>query len=194
MEGSTPPALKVLAFCGSLRKGSFNRMVLRACEQLLPEGMALEVFEIRDVPLYDEDVRQQGFPPRVQQMREKIRASDALLFVSPEYNYSIPGVLKNAIDWASRPPEQPFAGKPAAVMGVSPSFTGTARMQYHLRQVFVYLDVHLVNQPEVMIAAPEHKFDKDGRLTDDAVRKRIGKLLEALAALARQLKAPATRQ
>jgi hypothetical protein len=119
--------IRVFAYCGSLRKGSFNRMALRAAEELAPEGMSFESCDIGDIPLYNEDVRQQGFPAPVEKMRERIRAADAILFVTPEYNYSIPGVLKNAIDWASRPPDQPFAGKPAALMGATPSMLGTAR-------------------------------------------------------------------
>ncbi|MGH6889232.1 MAG: NADPH-dependent FMN reductase [Rhizomicrobium sp.] len=181
--------IRVFAFCGSLRKGSFNRMALRAAEELAPPAMAFEGCDIGEMPLYNEDVRAKGFPPPVEAMRERIRAADAVLFVTPEYNYSIPGVLKNAIDWASRPPDQPFAGKPAAIMGASPSMLGSARAQYHLRQSCVYLNMFLVNQPEVMIAAADKKFDADGRLTDEPTRKFIAKLLVALADWTRRLEA-----
>lgn len=193
MEGSSQTPLKVLAFCGSLRKASYNRMALNAVRELLPDGMALAEFEIAAIPPYNEDVRQRGFPKEVDDMRRAIKDADALLFVSPEYNYSIPGALKNAIDWASRPPDQPFAGKPAAVMGASMSFTGTVRMQYHLRQSLVYLDVIFLSQPEVMIANAQNVFRESGALADDALRQRIRLLLEKLGEMAQRLKGPAPR-
>lgn len=155
-------------------------MLLRAAEDLAPDGIAFESGDIGRLPLYNEDVRAQGFPPSVEELREKIRAADALLFTTPEYNYSVPGVLKNAIDWASRPPDQPFNGKPAAIMGASPSMLGSARSQYHLRQICVYLNILLVNQPEVFVAAANTKFDADGRLTDEATRKFVAQLMQAL--------------
>ncbi len=181
--------IQVFAYCGSLRKGSFNRMALRAAEELAPEGMRFETCDIGEIPLYNEDVRLQGYPPTVEAMRELIRAANAVLFVTPEYNYSIPGVLKNAIDWASRPPDQPFAGKPAAMMGATPSMLGTARAQYHLRQVCVYLNMFPVNQPEVLIAAADRKFDGEGRLTDEATRKLVTRLMKALADWTERLRA-----
>ena len=180
--------LKILGLCGSLRQGSFNQAALRVAQELAPAaGLSIESADITDVPLYNEDVYAQGFPPPVERLREQIRAADGLLFVTPEYNYSIPGVLKNAIDWVSRPPEQPFAGKPAAVMGASPSTLGTARAQYHLRHSLVGLDVHFLNAPEVMIASAHTRFDAQGRLTHEPTREIIGKLLEALAAWTRRL-------
>src|SRR5262249_4114697 len=109
---SDAKGIKVLAFCGSLRAGSYNRAALRTAIELKPPGMAIETADIGSIPLYNEDVRAQGFPPPVEKLRQQIKEADALLFATPEYNYSIPGVLKNAIDWASRPPDQPFAGKP----------------------------------------------------------------------------------
>jgi chromate reductase, NAD(P)H dehydrogenase (quinone) len=181
--------IRVFAFCGSLRKDSYNRMALRAAEELAPEGMSFESCDIGEFPLYNEDVRQQGFPPPVEAMRERIRAADAVLFVTPEYNYSMPGVLKNAIDWASRPPDQPFAGKPCAIMGASPGKLGTARAQYHLRQCCVYLNMFPVNQPEVLIAAANTKFDADGQLVDEATSNFIALLLKALADWSNRLKA-----
>src|SRR5690606_4805712 len=129
----------------------------------------------------DEDVRKQGFPPAAEALREKIRLADALLIVTPEYNYSIPGVLKNAIDWASRPPEQPFQGRPIAIMGASGGVLGTARAQYHLRQCFIFLDSHILNRPEVFIGQAQNRFDADGRLTDEGTRKIVGEMLQALA-------------
>src|SRR5690606_14643975 len=141
--------IHVLGISGSLRQHSYNTAALRAAMALAPAGMRIEAADIATIPLYNEDVRDQGWPAPVERLREQVRAADALLFVTPEYNYSVPGVLKNAIDWVSRPPEQPFAGKPAAVMGASPGRLGTARAQYHLRQSMVFLDVRLLNRPEV---------------------------------------------
>jgi len=123
------------------------------------------VADISAIPPYNEDVRAKGFPPAVESLRRQIAAADALLFATPEYNFSMAGVLKNAIDWASRPPDQPFAGKPVAMMGASVGMLGTARAQYHLRQVCVYLDMHPINKPEVLIAAAHTKFDAEGKDT-----------------------------
>src|SRR6266498_3667536 len=135
---------KILAMGRSLRKASDNLGALRVAIGQKPPGMTIEVADISQIPLYNEDVRQQGFPPPVETLRRQIAAADALLFACPEYNYSMSGVLKNAIDWASRPPDQPFAGKPAAIMGASPSFTGSARAQYDLRKICIYLDVRFL--------------------------------------------------
>jgi chromate reductase len=182
--------IKVLGICGSLRKGSYNRMALNAAiEQAPAAGVAIETFDIRPIPLYDEDVRAAGFPKPVEELRARIAAADALLFATPEYNYSIPGVLKNAIDWASRPPEQPFNGKPVAIMGASPGLIGTARCQYHLRQACVFLNMLPVNKPEVMIGQCQGKFDANGKLTDEATRNFIKDLLVSLAAWTRKLRA-----
>jgi chromate reductase len=172
--------MKVLAMVGSLRKGSYNKLALKAAIELKPAGMEIETAEIGDLPLYNDDVREAGYPPSVQRLREQVKAADALLFVTPEYNYSVPGVLKNAIDWASRPPHQPLDGKPAAIMGASTSKLGTGRAQYHLRQIFVFVNVLPVNRPEVMIAGADKLFDKEGRLTDEPTRKFIGDLLASL--------------
>ena len=163
-------------------------MLLGAAEELAPEGMSFASPDIGRLPPYNEDVRAQGFPVPVEELREGIRTADALLFVTPEYNYSVPGVLKNAIDWASRPPDQPFNGKPAAVMGASPSMLGSARAQYHLRQICVYLNVFLVNQPELFVASATSKFDSQGRLTDEPTRKLIAQLLQSLSNWTARLK------
>ena len=178
--------LNVLGVAGSLRKGSFNKAALRAAIELAPEGMTIEPFDISAIPLYDEDVKAQGFPAPVQAFRDKIKAADALLIVTPEYNYSVPGVLKNAIDWASRPPEQPFDGKPIAIMGASGGGFGTARAQYHLRQVFIFLNAPIMLRPEVMIAAAQNKFDAEGKLTDQPTRDAVAGLLTALATWTRR--------
>jgi chromate reductase, NAD(P)H dehydrogenase (quinone) len=174
--------IHVLGIAGSLRTGSYNAAALRAARDLAPEGMIVEAAEIGDVPLYDEDVRAQGFPAPVQRLRNRIADADALLFVTPEYNFSVPGVLKNAIDWASRPPDQPFNDKPTAIMGAGPGLFGTARAQYHLRQILGGLNAQLLNKPEVMIREAKARFDEAGNLTDEGTREHVRKLLEALAA------------
>ena len=184
-------SLKVLGLCGSLRQASYNLAALRAAQALAPgAGMQIDIADISDLPLYNEDVYAQGFPAPVERLRNQIRAADALLFVTPEYNYSMPGVLKNAIDWASRPPEQPFAGKPAAIMGASPGALGSARAQYHLRQTLVFLDVHPLNKPEVMIGSAHERFDAQGQLIHEPTREYIGRLLAALATWTRRLAQP----
>jgi len=162
--------LRVLGLCGSLRAGSFNRAALDFAAAHPPEGMAIEAWDgLADIPPYDDDLRQDGFPPPVERLRRAIRDADGLLIASPEYNYSIPGVLKNAIDWASHPPDQPFRRKAIALMGASPGALGAARAQYHLRQCFVFLDGLVMNVPEVMIAQAPDRFDH-GELVHDPTR------------------------
>ncbi len=180
--------IKILGFAGSLRKASYNRGALRAAQELVPPGATLEIAEIDQLPLYNQDL--EADPPRsVTQLRQRVRAADAILFATPEYNYSIPGVLKNAIDWASRPKsENAWHAKPVAIMGAAGSALGTARAQYHLRQTFVFLNMYPLNQPEVMIANAAEKFDQNGTLTDERTRERIRLLLEALVRWTRQLK------
>jgi len=180
--------LNVLGIAGSLREGSYNRAVLRAAARLAPEEMRIESFDLASIPLYNEDVREAGFPEPVADFRSRIAGADALLIVTPEYNYSIPGVLKNAIDWASRPPDQPFTGKPIALLGASPGRLGTARAQYHLRQCFVFLDGLVMNRPEVMIGGVGELVDGRGELTDEGTAGRVRELLEALVAWTRRLK------
>ena len=178
----------VLGIAGSLRADSHNRALLRAAGELLPTGMTLEAFDLTGVPLFNEDIRALGTPEPVERLRARIAAADALLFVTPEYNFSIPGVLKNAIDWASRPPHQPFAGKPVAIVGASTGMLGSARAQYHLRQVCVFLDMHPINKPELMVARAGEKFDDAGRLHDEATRLKLGEVLAALAVWTRRLR------
>jgi len=187
-------ALRVLGISGSLRKGSFNTMALRVAQGLVPAGMTIETAEIGNLPLYNDDVRAAGYPPVVQAFRDKIAAADALLFVTPEYNYSVSGVLKNAIDWGSRPPSQPFDGKPVAVMGASGGVLGTARAQYHLRQMCVFLNMYPLNKPEVMIAQAQTRFDAAGNLTDETTRGFIRKMLEKLVAWTRELQELAAKR
>ena len=179
--------ISVLGICGSLRKGSFNMAALRTAIALKPANMTVTVADISQIPLYNEDVRQEGFPPPVETLRRQIKEADALLFACPEYNYSMTGVLKNAIDWASRPPDQPFAGKPCAILGAAAGMAGSARAQYDLRRSCVFVDLHPLNKPEVLIGQAQTKFDADGNLTDEAGRGFIRDLMVALVAWTRQI-------
>jgi chromate reductase len=177
---SDAKAISVLGICGSLRKASFNRAALNTAIELKPAGMSVTIADISQIPLYNEDVRVQGFPPPVETLRQQIKAADALLFACPEYNYSMSGVLKNAIDWASRPPDQPFAGKPIAILGAAAGMAGGARGQLNLRHSCVFLDMHPLNKPEVLIFQAQNKFDTDGKLTDHVARGLIRDLMAAL--------------
>jgi len=171
----------VLGFAGSLRKGSYNRAVLRAAGELLPDAMTLETFDIAPIPPYDYDIEVMGFPEPVVRFRDRITAADALLIVTPEYNYSMPGVLKNAIDWASRSGDhRPLDGKPVGLMGASPGMAGTARAQAHLRMTCVCTNMLPLSRPEVLIGQAPAKFDEELRLTDEGTRQRIRDLLVAL--------------
>jgi chromate reductase len=175
--------LVILGIAGSTREGSFNRSALRAAQSLAPQGATIETFDIKGLPGFSQD--DEANPPlQVVDLKQRIRSADAILFVTPEYNYSVPGVLKNAIDWASRPyGDSAWSKKPVAVMGASVGTVGTARAQYHLRQMFVFLNMFAVNQPEVMIANAHKHFDQDGNLTDEVAKKLITQLLEELIAL-----------
>jgi chromate reductase len=173
--------IQVLGFSGSLRKGSYNTALLRLAAEVLPANMTLEIFDLAPIPMFNEDVRLAGVPEPVKRFKEQIAAADALLIATPEYNYSIPGVLKNAIDWASRPPESsPLDGKPLAIMGGGGA-AGTARAQYHLRQVATVVNMYALNRPEVFIPRVWEKFDANGKLLDNSIRDKIGKWLKALA-------------
>jgi chromate reductase len=172
--------IHVLGFSGSLRKGSFNTALLRAAAELLPEGMALEIFDLSPLPLFNSDLEAQGMPEVVKNFKARIAAADALLIATPEYNYSIPGVLKNAIDWASRTPkDSPLNGKPLAMMGAA-GMMGTVRAQMHLRDVLLHNNVMVLNKPEVYITRAAEKFDAERRLIDEPARQRIRELLAAL--------------
>jgi chromate reductase len=172
--------IEVVGISGSLRTASYNTLLLHAAMELAPEGMRITPASI-DLPLYNEDLREQGYPAAVSQLRSQLAKAHAVLIVTPEYNYSIPGVLKNAIDWVSRPPDQPFNKKPVAIMGASPGRIGTARAQYHLRQIFVCLDAAVLNKPEVMVGGVAQLFNDNGQLTDTPTREHVTKLLSALA-------------
>ena len=180
--------VKIVGISGSLRRASFNSAALRAAQELTPPGMTIDIFDISAIPLYNEDVKAQGFPPVVTDLRARIKAADGLLLATPEYNYSTSGVLKNVIDWVSRPPEHPFDGKPIALMGASGGALGTARAQYHLRQMFIFLNAHMLNRPEVMIGGAPSKFDAEGKLTDQATRDFLGTMLTAFKAWIEKLR------
>ena len=172
--------LKICAISGSLRAGSFNTAALRAAAELAPDDVDVVTASLADIPLYNEDVREAGFPSAVVNLQKAIASADAVLIATPEYNYSVPGVLKNAIDWVSRTDPQPFADKPVAIMGASPGALGTGRAQYDLRKMFVYLDAHLLNKPEIMISGAPSRFDAGGKLSDEATRKLLASLVTAL--------------
>ena len=172
--------IRILGIAGSLRRDSYNRSASRAATQLAPEGATVEVFELDGIPGFNQD-EEQSPPAKVVELKRRIREADAILFVTPEYNYSVPGVLKNAIDWASRPyGESAWNGKPAAIMGASIGGIGTARAQYHLRQSMVFLNMFPINQPEVMIGNAGDRFDEQGNLTDDTTKGYIRQLLQNL--------------
>ena len=179
--------ISVLGICGSLRKASYNTAALRTAIALKPANMAVTVADISQIPPYNEDVRAEGFPPPVETLRRQIAAADALLFACPEYNYSMSGVLKNAIDWASRPPDQPFAGKPCAIIGAAAGMAGSARAQYDLRRSCVFLDMHPLNKPEVLIGQAQTKFDAEGNLLDEVAKNLIRDLMAALVGWTRQI-------
>lgn len=181
--------VRIFGMSGSLRKGSYNSATLRAAATLLPDSATLETFDLSPIPLYNDDVRAAGYPPVVQELRSKVEAADAILFVTPEYNYSMSGVLKNAIDWASRPPGPPLTRKPVGIMGATQGLWGTTRAQYHLRQCCVFLDLYPINKPEVLIAQAQTKFNDKGELTDEMTKKLIKEHLENLVAWCRRMQA-----
>jgi chromate reductase len=178
------PDLNVLAICGSLRRGSYNRIVMDALPELAPAGMVIAASpSIGALPLYNADIQnEQGFPAEVTALAEAVRAAQGVVIVTPEYNYSVPGVLKNALDWVSRVPNQPFAGKPVALQSASGGILGGARAQYHMRQIMVFLDALVLNRPEVFVAAVRSKVDEaSGKLTDEPTRDIIRQQLAGFA-------------
>jgi len=194
-EASMEPGNRPLVVCGiagSLRERSFNRALLRAAQELAPEGMEVRIFDrMAEIPLFNEDLEAHGDPEPVEALKRAIGEADALLIATPEYNHGVPGVLKNAIDWASRPARgSVLSGKPTAILGASPGVTGTARAQSQLRQAFVFTNTPAVLQPEILVYRANEKFDSERRLTDEKTREFVGKLLVTLADWTRRL-APA---
>jgi chromate reductase len=180
--------LRVVGFAGSLRRGSLNHALLRAAGELAPPGVEVEIVDLLPIPLYNADIEAGGLPEPVLAFRERIAAADALLIATPEYNFSYSGVLKNAIDWASRPPRpSPLDDKPLAIVGAGGRM-GTTRAQYHLRQVMMHLNTHALNRPEVAIVRASEKFDHDGRLVDEETRALVRDLMLALADWTRRLR------
>jgi chromate reductase len=180
--------IKILAFAGSLRKGSYNKALVRAAIEVAPQNITIEVFDLEGIPPYNQDLENQS-PQKVSEFKAKIKSADALLIATPEYNYSVPGILKNAIDWASRPrKDTPLEGKPVAIMSASIGKFGGARAQYHLRQSFIFLNMHPINRPEVMLPSAAENVDENGRVTNEQTRQLILQLLEALADWTKKLK------
>ena len=193
-ETEAAQTIHVLGFAGSLRQGSYNRSLLRAAQGLAPEGMVIEIFDLTPVPLYNADIEAQGDPEPVAAFKAAIRRADALLVACPEYNHGVPGVLKNAIDWASRPPRAAALDrKPLALMGASPGMTGSARGQSQLRQAFVFTNSYAMPQPEMLVAHAQEKFDNQGALTDERTRDFLRQLLGALAEWATRFRAVPAR-
>lgn len=179
--------VNILGIAGSLRRASYNRAALRAAQPLLLEDATLDIFDLDGIPDFSQDEEQ--YPPvKVTELKARVRAADAILFATPEYNYSMLGVQKNASDWASRPyGDNAWEGKPVALMGASPGMLGTARAQYHLRQVFVFLNMYPLNRPEVMIAQADKRFDAAGNLIEEQAKEFIRQLLQNLATWPRHL-------
>jgi chromate reductase, NAD(P)H dehydrogenase (quinone) len=177
-----PAAFSVVAFAGSLRTGSHNRALARAVRDLAPASLAVTIEEIDAIPLYNFDVERAAFPEAVTRLKGALRAADGTLVITPEHNFSVPGVLKNVIDWISRPPgDAALRGKPVGILGATPGATGTARAQMHLRTILVNLNAIVMPQPAVLIARAQEKFDAAGRLTDDETAKHIRTFLSAFA-------------
>lgn len=185
----TIDTVRALGLVGSLRSGSYNALLMRAAVDLAPEGLEIEVFDrLGDLPFYDEDLEDE--PRAVTDLKTAISSADALVIATPEYNFGLPAVLKNALDWASLPPRRsPMHGKTAAIMGASPGMLGTARGQQHLRQLFVFTQTFAVLQPEILVPFANQKFDQYGRLGDELTAKLLGRQLDALVDLTRRLRA-----
>jgi chromate reductase len=179
--------IRVLGIPGSLRKESFNRGLLVAAQELCPEGMEIEIFDLHALPFYNKDVHELGFPESVQELREKIRVADAMLIATPEYLHSISGALQNAFDWASRKPDSPLTNKPLAIMGATTGEWGTARAQSHLRLVAIRVRMLTLNRPEILVANARDKFE-NGRLVDEETRTSIQEMLEKFASWTLRLK------
>jgi chromate reductase len=171
--------LNIVGLCGSLRAASYNRMLMRLAESLMPASMKLQAAEWRDVPVFDADALAKGFPPSVSALRDQVRNADGILIVTPEYNFSIPGGLKNVIDWLSRGEDQPFAGKPVAILTASPGPVGGARVQYDLRKVMLFVNAMTLVKPEVFVGSAAGKFNAEGVCTDEATRKFVGAQMAA---------------
>jgi chromate reductase len=189
---STP--LDIVGLCGSLRRTSLNRAALRLAGESMPPSMTLDIVDWREFPVFDGDVFAQGLPSAVAALRERVRRADGVVIATPEYNFSVPGGLKNVLDWLSRGDDQPWALKPVAMLSASPGPLGGARVQYDLRKVMLFLNAAVLTKPEVFIGAASGKFDADGRCTDETTRKFVSAQMAAfeqwIAAVGR-MRAPA---
>jgi chromate reductase len=184
-----PEPIRILGVAGSLRRASLNRGLLRAAAELAPDEVSIDVFDLAPVPLYNGDVEAAGDPESVAALKAAIRAADGVLFVTPEYNHGVPGVMKNALDWASRPPASAaLNGKPVGIIGASPGQTGSARGQSQLRQAFEFTNSYCMPQPEILVFRAHEKFDGDGRLIDEQTRKHLARYVAALAAWIRRFR------
>ena len=180
--------LKILGVCGSLRKSSYNMAALRACSELMPAGMSMKIAQIGDLPMYNQDVFDAGIPEPVKRFEAELRAADGVLIASPEYNFSVPPVLKNAIDWVSKLPKQPWQDKPIAILSASQGPLGGARVQYDLRRILGQLWGHVLPRPEVFIGMAQGKFDAQGKVTDETTRKFLADLLAGLKTWTERMK------
>lgn len=178
--------IHLVGISGSLRKGSYNTQLLNSLQDLLPGGVTMEIAEIGNLPLYNADLETEGLPESVTAFREALSGADAFVFVSPEYNYSVPGTLKNAIDWGSRSEDHPFSGKPVALMGATQGMWGTVRMQMAFRPIFQFLNMIPVNKPEVLVAQAPTKFNAAGKLSDESTISIVRQQLEELKKATRQ--------
>jgi len=186
MDGEKP--ITILGFAGSLRRASYNRALLRAAVEAAPKPMQIEIFDLAPIPLYNADVEAEGAPDAVKAFKAAIAGADGVLMVTPEYNHGVPGVMKNAVDWASRPPKGAVLDrKPVGIIGASPGVTGSARGQSQLRQAFEFTNSYAMPQPELLVFRAHEKFDAEGRLVDDATRERLADYLAAFEAWVRRL-------
>ena len=182
--------MKWVVWVGSVRKGSYNAAIARALQGLAPEGVTVELLpSVAELPIYDADIQAQGFPQEVTGLGATLKGADGVIIVTPEYNYSVPGGLKNAIDWVSRLPDAPLKGKPVLIQSASMGVLGGARAQYHLRQIMVFLDAFVMNVPEVMVGQAQKKIDESGTLTDEGTRDFIASQLKAFKAYAERVQA-----
>jgi chromate reductase, NAD(P)H dehydrogenase (quinone) len=184
-------SMEILGICGSLRKKSYNLAALRAAAEVMPSGMKLTIRRFDDVPLYNADVQDIGFPAPVIAMSEAMKKADGLLFASPEYSYSVPGVLKNLLDWLSRLPEPPFKHKPVALLSATGGPLGGSRSQYELRKILGGMEALVLLRPEVFISMNESRFDREGRLIDENTRKILATQMTAFEAWIRKMSGPA---
>ena len=192
MSATDPQGLRILGFAGSLRQGSYNRALLRAAKELAPARLSIETFDLGPIPLYNADLEAKGDPSAVAAFKDAIRQADGLLMATPEYNHGVPGVMKNAIDWASRPPRNAvLSGKPVGLIGASPGMTGTARGQSQLRQAFEFTNSYAMPQPELLVFHANEKFDAEGRLTDATTRALLKSYLAAFEQWVQRFKTPA---